>query len=142
MIEDLKLWLFEVTNRIVVKRAFRLRYPAVPPSELPAMFRAGHFSDARPCTHVNTGPLIAGNLRPSSPLRVAEAALIACLPDYEACRPVMIELKRRHSEDGRRVRGGRPSVSGRPQISSLASHWFSGFSVWAENPFTRKESQT
>jgi hypothetical protein len=29
---------------------------------------------------------------------VAEAALIACLPDYEMLRPVLLELKRRHRE--------------------------------------------
>lgn len=28
---------------------------------------------------------------------VAEAALIACSPDYELLRPVLIELKRRYS---------------------------------------------
>jgi hypothetical protein len=30
---------------------------------------------------------------------VAEAALIACLPDYELLRPVLLELKRRYPED-------------------------------------------
>jgi hypothetical protein len=30
--------------------------------------------------------------------RVAEAALIACLPDYELLRPVLVELKRRYPE--------------------------------------------
>ena len=29
---------------------------------------------------------------------VAEAALIACLPDYELLRPVLLELKRRYPE--------------------------------------------
>ena len=29
---------------------------------------------------------------------VAEAALIAYLPDYEMLRPVLLELKRRHPE--------------------------------------------
>jgi len=29
---------------------------------------------------------------------IAEAALIACLPDYELLRPVLLELKRRHPE--------------------------------------------
>jgi hypothetical protein len=28
---------------------------------------------------------------------VAEAALMACMPDYELLRPVLLELKRRHS---------------------------------------------
>jgi hypothetical protein len=31
--------------------------------------------------------------------RVAEAALIACSPDYELLRPVLIELKRRYPDD-------------------------------------------
>jgi hypothetical protein len=29
---------------------------------------------------------------------IAEAALIACLPDYELVRPVVVELKRRYPE--------------------------------------------
>lgn len=28
----------------------------------------------------------------------AEAALLACIPDYELLRPVLVELKRRHPE--------------------------------------------
>jgi hypothetical protein len=32
---------------------------------------------------------------PSFVCKVAEAALIASLPDYEALRPVLLELKRR-----------------------------------------------
>jgi len=31
--------------------------------------------------------------------RVAEAALIACIPDYLLLRPVLAELKRRYPED-------------------------------------------
>ena len=30
--------------------------------------------------------------------RVAEAALMACIPDYLLLRPVLLELKRRHPE--------------------------------------------
>ena len=30
--------------------------------------------------------------------KVAEAALIACSPDYELLRPVLVELKLRHPE--------------------------------------------
>jgi hypothetical protein len=29
---------------------------------------------------------------------VAEAALIACIPDYVLLRPVLVELKRRHPQ--------------------------------------------
>jgi len=29
---------------------------------------------------------------------VAEAALLACIPDYELLRPMLLELKRRHPE--------------------------------------------
>jgi hypothetical protein len=32
--------------------------------------------------------------------KVAEAALIACTPDYELLRPVLLVLKRRHPETG------------------------------------------
>jgi hypothetical protein len=38
--------------------------------------------------------------RGSTPMfvrQVAEAALIACFPDYELLRPVLLELKRRYS---------------------------------------------
>ena len=33
---------------------------------------------------------------------VAEAALIACWPDYKLLRPVLLEQKRRYSVDGAR----------------------------------------
>jgi len=31
---------------------------------------------------------------------VAEAALLACIPDYELLRSVLLELRRRHPETG------------------------------------------
>ena len=36
---------------------------------------------------------------------VAEAALLACTPDYQLLRPVLIELKRRYPEDRRSGHG-------------------------------------
>ena len=36
---------------------------------------------------------------------VAQTALIACMPDYQLLRPVLIELKRRYPEDRRSGHG-------------------------------------
>ena len=37
--------------------------------------------------------------------RVADAACLACSPDYQLLRPVLIELKRRYPEDRRSGHG-------------------------------------
>ena len=42
---------------------------------------------------------------PSFVRKVAQAALIASLPDYELLRPVLIKLKRRYPEDRRSGHG-------------------------------------
>ena len=39
-----------------------------------------------------------GSNTPMFVRRVAEAALIACSPEYELLRPVLLELKRRYPE--------------------------------------------
>ena len=48
---------------------------------------------------------------------VAEAALMACLPDYELLRPVLLELKRRYLGNlgviGRHYKRGTPSSQAR-----------------------------
>jgi hypothetical protein len=57
----------------------------------------------------NTDPELRGWLRwaaeggntPTFVRKVAEAALIACTPDYELLRPVLLELKRRYPEGAR-----------------------------------------
>ena len=48
---------------------------------------------------------------PSFVRTVAAAALIACLPDYELLRPVLLELKRRYPEP----QPG-PTASGDPEL--------------------------
>jgi len=47
---------------------------------------------------------------------VAEAALIACLPDYELLRPVLVELMRQHPEPP-----PGPAASGDPATSDFKS---------------------
>jgi hypothetical protein len=54
--------------------------------------------------------------------KVAEAALIACMPDYELLRPVVLELKRRYFE-GLIRRSPRLRVYGREDSSSSDCRW-------------------
>jgi len=56
----------------------------------------------------HTDPALSQRLRwaseegtaPAFVRKVAEAALVACSPDYELLRPVLLELKRRYPEPG------------------------------------------
>jgi hypothetical protein len=57
-------------------------------------------------TSANTDPELRGWLRwasesgnaPAFVRTVAEAALVACVPDYELLRPVLVEVKRRYPQ--------------------------------------------